>query len=72
MDCSGELLASLWLRRLSLFGFKNLIIEDECVSFFLAAGGLNSSRNLETLVSATLLLRAKGALGGVHGGVSAL
>lgn len=42
-------------------------MEEEFASFFLRAGGLNSSRNLETLVSATLFLHAKGAVGSASG-----
>lgn len=39
------------------------MIDADCVVFFLGGDGLNSSRNLEVLVSATLFLRASGAGG---------
>jgi len=39
------------------------MIDADCVIFFLGGDGLNSSRNLEVLVSATLFLRASGAGG---------
>ena len=46
------------------------MIDEDCVNFFLGGDGLNSSRNLDVLVSATLLLRANGA-GAVSNRVSA-
>jgi hypothetical protein len=37
------------------------MMDADCVIFFFGGDGLNSSRNLEVLVSATLFLRASGA-----------
>jgi hypothetical protein len=46
------------LRRL---GLRNFIIEVDAVIFFLGGEGLNSSRNFDFFVSATLFFRASGA-----------
>jgi len=36
------------------------MMDEDCVGFFFGGDGLNSSRNLEIFVSATLFLRANG------------